>query len=105
MKYTTITSIFLLWVVSPAFAQEVVTTNAIPRGPTECLLEQNRVAALDTSASVADIATLFGCTAKKLSSFELLGQKTEVFEFIDGQRRLQVTVRNNKVVSRTFWNL
>jgi hypothetical protein len=95
----------MLWVVSPAFAQEVSTTNSIPRGPSECLLEQNRVAALDTSASVADIASLFGCTAKKLSTFELLGQKTEVFEFIDGQRRLQVTVRNNKVVSRTFRNL
>ena len=78
---------------------------SIPRGPAECFLEQNRVNALDTTASVADIAGLFGCTAKKLSSFELLGQKTEVFEFMDGQRRLQVTVRNNKVVSRTFRNL
>lgn len=105
MKYTTIASLLMLGAVSPALAQEVVSTNAIPRGPTECLLEQNRIAALDTSVSVADISSLFGCTAKKLSSFELLGQKTEVYEFIDGQRRLQVTVRNNKVVSRTFRNL
>lgn len=105
MRCSTIAGVFLLAVVSPASAQEVNTTQSIPRGPTECFLEQNRVNALDTAASVADIASLFGCTAKRLSSFELLGQKTEVFEFIDGQRRLQVTVRNNKVVSRTFRNL
>ena len=105
MRISTFACTFIPLVVTPAVAQEVNATNAIPRGPTECMLEQNRVNALDTAASVADIASLFGCTAKRLSSFELLGQKTEVFEFIDGQRRLQVTVRNNKVVSRTFRNL
>ena len=105
MKYTTIASLLMLGAVSPALAQEVATQTPSHAGLRSAFFEQNRIAALDTSVSVADISSLFGCTAKKLSSFELLGQKTEVYEFIDGQRRLQVTVRNNKVVSRTFRNL
>ena len=96
------------WVAAilPAAAQDVTVTNAIkPSDPLFCKFDQGRVQQVEQSTSIAEVRSMLGCTGRQVSSFDLLGQKTEIFEFTDTRQRLQVTVRNNKIVSRTFRNL
>jgi hypothetical protein len=86
--------------------QDVTVTNAIrPADPLPCQLDADKLAKTAANLSVADVTKLTGCQARKLSSFEMLGQTTEVFEFRDGVNRLQITMRNNKLVSQTFRKL
>jgi hypothetical protein len=86
--------------------QDVTVTNAIrPTDPIPCVLDAEKLSKAASNLSVADFTKLTGCQARKLSSFDMLGQTTEVFEFRDGVSRLQVTLRNNKVVSQTFRKL
>jgi hypothetical protein len=86
--------------------QDVTITNAIrPADPLPCQLDPDKIASAASDLTVAGVTKLTGCEARKLSSFEMLGQTTEVFEFRDGVNRLQVTMRNSKVVSHTFRKL
>jgi hypothetical protein len=82
-----------------ALAQDVTTTNAIrPAGP-PCELSPKLA---ETVTGVFKADKIGGCTARKIGSFEMLGQVTETYEYGDGRHRLQVTVRNGKVVSTTL---
>jgi hypothetical protein len=86
--------------------QDVTVTNSIrPVDPLPCQLDAEKLAKAASNLSVSDVTKLTGCQARKLSTFEMLGQTTEVFEFRDGVNRLQITLRNNKVVSQTFRKL
>ncbi|MFO1148520.1 MAG: hypothetical protein U1E62_09085 [Alsobacter sp.] len=103
----------ILWAVAvpvaaqqSAPAQDVTVTNAIrPADPLPCRLDADKISKVGANLSVADVTKLTGCTAQKVSSFEMLGQTTEIFEFRDSVNRLQLTLRNNKLVSQTFRKL
>lgn len=85
---------------------DVAVTNAIPPGNRPaCGLSDMTAEAAKAIASPEDLQKATGCTVRKLSSFQLLGSTTEIYEVQDGQRRLQLTLRDRKVVSHTFRNL
>lgn len=85
---------------------DVDVTNAIPPGSNAaCALSGLTADAASTIASPEELRKATGCDVRKVSSFQMLGSTTEIFEVQDGQRRLQITLRDRKVVSRTFRNL
>lgn len=90
---------------SVSWAQDVTTTNSIrPSNPLGCKLDEAQLSKLQTM-SVADMARMTGCEARKISSFDWLGQTTVIYEFRDDSNRLQVTLRNNRLLSQTFRKL
>lgn len=87
-----------------AAAQDVEATFSIKPSGTDvpCQLSSRTIDAITGSVTPDKIAALTGCPGRKISSFELLGNVTDTYEFVDGRNRLQVTFQNNKVLSRTL---
>jgi hypothetical protein len=97
-------SAFLLAAASTASAQDVEATFSIKPSSTSvpCELTNASLTAITGAMTPEKIASLTGCPGHKVSTFEMLGQKTETYEFMDGRNRLQVTVQNNKILSRSL---
>jgi hypothetical protein len=105
MRYMLVIAAVLLAGGTLVQAQDVTTTNSIrPGNPLGCKLDAAQLAKVQ-AMSVDDVAKLTGCQPRKVSSFEWLGQTTDIYEFQDGSNRLQMTLQNNKTLSRTFRKL
>ncbi|MCP8940430.1 hypothetical protein NK718_18040 [Alsobacter sp. SYSU M60028] len=91
--------------VMPAFvlAAFVLAAFVLPLSPAAaqagCTLSDKAVAAAGKGAKYDAFVRATGCQGKRISSFEMLGGKTEVYWFEDGDKRLQVTFRNGALQS------
>lgn len=82
-------------VILPAFLLAALVLAMSPAaGQTGCKLSDQAVAAAGKGAKYDAFVRATGCEGKRISSFEMLGAKTELYWFEDGDKRLQVTFRN-----------